>query len=359
MTSTTELDPLVATWARLPGALEGGNPFVSPAWLQAWLQHRGAGTVPKLVAPDELTIAPFGEIRRGPLRIWRLLGHEDSDFAGLLSAGSSTDAWDRVFRELARRRGEWDLLHLHSVPDAPAILEAAARHLGVTAKSREYERCPAVRMSPSWDEFLRTHKKLKYEIRRWAKRLEEQGPVAYEITRPPIGETHARTLEDVERDSWKWTHGNPMFRAGSQREFLLSAMADPALPAHLWLLRVGGEVAAVSLVLEGERRWFYYLATFRDRFRNAGALLMAHIVEDAHRAGCTSVSLLRGDHGYKEAWSDFVEPVHEVIIPSGLRGRVAAATFQLRWRAARSATLHRLRARLFAVGDRRARATDD
>jgi CelD/BcsL family acetyltransferase involved in cellulose biosynthesis len=86
---------------------------------------------------------------------------------------------------------------------------------------------------------------------------------------------------------------------------------------------------------------------------NAGSLLLARIVEAACRGGCTIVDLLRGDHGYKRAWTDRADTVYEIVWPSTLLGRAAVLAYAMRWRAAQSKRLRDLRARWRRVGDRR------
>jgi CelD/BcsL family acetyltransferase involved in cellulose biosynthesis len=120
-------------------------------------------------------------------------------------------------------------------------------------------------------------------------------------------------------------------------------------------MRVSGRLVAYAVVLVGAERWYYYLPSFRKDVPNAGALLLARIVEAACDSGCRIVDLLRGDHGYKRAWSERVENVYQIVWPVTLLGRLAAVAYSTRWRAARSERLQELRSRMRRVGDRRSR----
>ncbi|MGH8437108.1 MAG: hypothetical protein ACRERX_22195, partial [Pseudomonas sp.] len=132
-------------WPAEWGAGAVRTPFQSRAWLHHWLQHRGAALQPFfLVVDGGATIAPFGRLRIMNIRVLRLLGSGDSDYTGLITTRDPAAAWDSVVRELARRRHEWDLLHLHSVAERDAISSAVQTHLGRRASERIYELCPAL-----------------------------------------------------------------------------------------------------------------------------------------------------------------------------------------------------------------------
>lgn len=157
----------------------------------------------------------------------------------------------------------------------------------------------------------------------------------------------------VEESSWKWDYGNPAFGSDSQRDFLLGLLRDPSMGARVWLLRVSSKLVAHVIVLTAEDRWFYYLCVFRKEYPNAGSYLLAQIIEAACSSDCKCVSLLRGEHAYKYAWTDEANPVYEIVCPSNLRGHIAYLGYQIRWRAAASPLLRELRTRLTKAGDRR------
>ena len=117
-------------------------------------------------------------------------------------------------------------------------------------------------------------------------------------------------------------------------------------------LSVGERVAAFGIVLEGATRWCFYLAAYRQEFKNAGSALLARLVEGAHDAGCTSLSLLRGDLHYKYDWANESEdatrlcalPTDSVSSAPCLPGALARCHFPL---------IQRVRSVLLRTGDRR------
>jgi CelD/BcsL family acetyltransferase involved in cellulose biosynthesis len=330
------------------------TPFQSEAWLRHWQRHRGPQHEPfTLVLDDGETIAPLGRMRRRGVRVLQLMGTGDSDFAGLISTREPAQAWDSVAKELARRSREWDLLHLHSVTQRAEIATALQRHLGRSGFDRIYEWCPSITISGTWDQFVARHKRMRENLKRWGKRLEERGRIQITVKPMPLSAQVLDDIEQVERASWRWDHGNAALKPGTQRDFLLGVLSDPTTPARVWLMHVGAELAAFAFVLETSTRWYYYFAVFRQDYKNAGSFLLARIVEAAHTEGCTSFSLLRGDQGYKDSWADTREAVYEIVCPVHMRGHAAAALHSFRWWAARSPHLHRVRGMLFGVGDRR------
>ncbi len=330
------------------------SPFQSPAWLRHWLEHRGAGVESfPLVVDGGATVAPLGRLRVAGLRVLRLLGSGDSDFNGLITTRGADAAWDSVVMELARRRGEWDLLHLHSVAEREAILPALERHLGRPGAARLYEACPFIRITGTWAQFIAARKTLRREVSRWTRRLEEMGPLALHSVQAPVPQEVLDVMVEIERDSWKWEHGNAVFKPGSQRDFLFAVLRDAGAPARVWTLSVGDRVAACAIVLEASTRWCFYLTTYRQEFKNAGSMLLARLVEAAHDAGCTSFSLLRGDLHYKNDWANESEDVYEIVCASNRLGQLGALAYQARWRAATSPLIRRVRSVLFKAGDRR------
>ena len=353
--SRDEFAMLAPRWAAL--AMAGGvrTPYQSYVWLDHWLQHRSGGVEPfVLVLKNGDTIAPFGRVTRAGVRILRLLGTPDSDYAGLVTTRSLDEAWECVARALAEARREFDLLHLHSVREREPIVVALGRWLGGGGRERPYELCPWIPTDQPWEELLAHHgSDFRKMLRRWKRRMEELGELSVERVRPPLTEVLLDELVDVERGSWKWEQGNSSFSPGSSRNLLEAVLRDQRTEATVWLLRVSNRLVAYALVLIGKDRWYYYLSSFRKETANAGSFLLGRIVEAACLEGCVALELLRGDQHYKRAWTELSDTVHEVIWPVNLRGRAASLAFIARWRSARSPRLSRIRAHLFGVGDRR------
>jgi CelD/BcsL family acetyltransferase involved in cellulose biosynthesis len=353
--SLQEFVALGPHWEKLAAAGGVGTPFQSFPWVDQWQRHRGLGLEPFiLVLHGGETIAPLGRGRLVGIRVLQLLGSPDSDYPGLVTTRPLHEAWDGVARALREHRRSFDLLHLHSVRHREPIVSALARHLGSGGRERPYEICPWIRTNSSWSEFLASRGAgLRNEMKRWNRRMQELGEMTIERVRAPAGDALLGELMEVERASWKWEQGSAAFRGGSQRDFLEAVLRDSRSDLVVWLLRVENRLVAYAVVLIGDTRWYYYLTSFRKDVANAGSLLLSHIVEAACTEHCEVLDLLRGNHGYKRAWTDLTHPVYEIAWPSNIRGRAAVLGYAVRWRAARNCKLARLRARLLGIGDRR------
>jgi CelD/BcsL family acetyltransferase involved in cellulose biosynthesis len=346
---------LAPHWEKLAAAGGVETPFQSFAWLDLWLQHRGVGLEPFiLVLHGGETIAPLGRARRAGIRVLQLLGSRDSDYPGLVTIRPSDEAWDAVACTLSQHRGTFDLLHLDSMRNCESIVPALERHLGSGGRKRLYEVCPWIPTNCTWPEFLASlGTGLRNNIKRWNRLMRALGEVTIEPACPPLGDSILSELADVERTSWKWESGNAAFRPGSQRDFLEAVLCDSRSNLVVWLLRIDRRLVAYAIVLAGRARWYHYLTSFRKDSAHAGSFLLSRIAEAACTQSCEALDLLRGDHGYKRAWTNLTTPVFEIAWPSNVRGRTVALGLAVRWRAARSERLARLRARLLRVGDRR------
>ena len=239
-------------WEAIADAGGLQTPFQSFAWIDQWLRHRGNGVEPfALVVQDGATIAPFGIFRVAGTRVLRLLGTGDSDYPGLVTASPADEAWDMVARELARRRGTWDLLHLHSVRNSEVIVAALERNIGTTGCSRLYDVCPWVPTDQSWKSLLASRrKKLRYVGKRWTRQVEARGEVSVEVVGPPVSEALINELVDVERASWKWDLGEAVLKPGAQRDFLEAILQDSRMEQQLWLLRISSQLVAFTHLVE-------------------------------------------------------------------------------------------------------------
>jgi CelD/BcsL family acetyltransferase involved in cellulose biosynthesis len=333
---------------------QGGTPFQSFAWCNQWLKYRGKAYTPFiLVDINRRVIAPFVITIMGGTRVLRLMGTGDSDYLGLVTAMSPGEAWRAVIAELQERKNEWHLLHLHSIKQKDDVLSALRQYKGIAVIERDYEKCPNLPICGTWEAYLAQRKKVRYESRRWEKRVSKLGAVTVDSIAPPLSSELLMEMSDVERGSWKWELGTAALKPGEQADFICAVLQDPQMQARVWCLRTNGKLSAFAVVFEDKTGWYYYLPSFRDSCPNTGAYLLSCIVEEAFRSGCGFVDLLQGDHGYKSLWTDQTVGVAEILGANSLWGRVVLQGYGARWRASSSVVLRRLRNVIKQVGDRR------
>jgi len=341
-------------WRLLETRWEGGTPFQSFAWCNQWLRYRGRGYTPFILTNEDFSlIAPFAMSTMAGSRVLRLIGTGDSDYLGLITSMPPKDAWRRVVAELCERRSDWELLHLHSIRQREEVLAALRQQESITVLERDYETCPNLPIRETWDAYLHRRKKVKHESRRWAKRVREFGVITVDAIALPLPFELVREMIDVERESWKWELGSAALKPGEQADFVCALLQDPRTPAKVWCLRANTRLAAFAVVLEDKVGWYYYLPSFRKSCPNAGAHLLACIVQEAFKQGRRFIDLLQGAHEYKLLWTDDSVGVAEILAAHSLGGRIMLQGYSARWRASRSAVVRRLWNIVRHVGDRR------
>jgi len=72
----------------------------------------------------------------------------------------------------------------------------------------------------------------------------------------------------------------------------------------VFVVRFGGEVAAVLLALRHRATTFSYLSAFDPQYESFGfgRELLAQSIRYAHECGCRQWNFLRGDEPYKFSW---------------------------------------------------------
>lgn len=163
----TELGPYLERWE----ALAGGCAFRSPAWLTTWWRHYGEGDPRRelrvYLAFDSAapTAALAGVLPAYVDRSWsqgrvlRLLGDGEacSDHLGLLAAPESTGAAAAAIAAHLAEQDDWDLVDFAAVDGDDAATHALFDGLALadcTTSRLLADRCWAIELPPTWDEFL-------------------------------------------------------------------------------------------------------------------------------------------------------------------------------------------------------------
>lgn len=334
-------------------ALETGEtaPFQRVAWARAWLASYGEGLEPWILTlgdPVE-AIFPLALDARGGLRTLRFLGHGPSDYLGSIPLDASSERWAAFGRALAAESSRFDLLDLESLFAPDEARHAFAVALDRPYAERAYERCPVIDTTGSWEDYLVDRKKkFRANLKRADRRVEEHGKT--EVARERVTTTLFDALVDVERESWKWKAGTAMFRDPRARKLLARVLLEDPVPHELWTLRIAGDLAGFAIVFRSDSVRFYYLPSFRERYPDCGTKLLADLTRASFGDEIVELDFLRGDEGYKLAWTHRERTVHQLAVAGrSLRGRVALAALRTRWRLARSERARAIRERLLAL----------
>lgn len=155
-------------------------------------------------------------------------------------------------------------------------------------------------------------------VRRGARRLEELGLTHRRVgpDEVPAALADFRALHDARGDRGALL---------SELDRLESAVVAGARRGEARVDVLGGErTVAVTIGFEvAGRLSLYQVARSTEREHgSAGTVLLASVIEDAARAGCHEVDLLRGDEGYKSSFADHERGVGRL---RAARGRRATA----------------------------------
>jgi len=337
------LEALAPEWDQLLADSTASSPFLTWAWVAAWRRTLGDNHALAVVAarhPGDgrlLGLAPFAvEERRAPGG----LGYRALVFLG--SGPAAPDHLDLIVQRgreatvsaalwgAALRRARPDLADLDGLR-AGGLLEALTlRRKADRRRFAEAVPCPYLPLPAAWEEYEASlSRNLRQNLRRYARRLEEEspGPVTRRlVVRPeeldPTLDALARLHQEV-----RGARG----QAGAFRSPALTAFHHLAarrfLEAgrlRLYRLDVAGKaVAIIYCIRQGEVVSFY--TTGYDpayaRF-GPGRDLMAHAIGAAIAEGATEFDFLRGDESYKDQWGARPRWDWRALLPVGARGRL-------------------------------------
>ena len=297
------LQALAPEWAQL-WQQAGSPPFQSPDWLLPWWGVFGTGQprVAVLRAGGKLAaLLPMYVLDEAPERKLLPIGVGLSDYCDALigpaaPAGSASALLHAV---LARAVAEG--VTSCTLPDLTpsAALLAANPPPDWTEAALPDTPCPVLTLAGGIPAGQRRN------IRQSRHRAECKGGWSAEIAIDPV--TMWQVLTDMHRTRWTEL-GEPGGVLADPAVLAFHAAAIPRLAAsatlRIYVLRIGGQVAAVYHTLKAADALCFYLSGFDAAYAAAspGTLLMGHIVDQAAVEGVTELHFLRGAERYKYAW---------------------------------------------------------
>lgn len=295
--ASDDFDSLRAEWDRLFGSGER-EPSASFGWARAILRNHLAGNrewfVVVLRRGDAVeAIIPMLTLRE------RLFGREvvtiqpiqekNNTHSDLLFGADPAllGAWlDQLF-SMNRR---WDVLHLaRLLENAPltAALERELRNRRWLYRMQLEQPSYFLPLPATFESYLAGRSgKFRNYLKRAEKRLAQLGEITFDCG--DAGDAGGRYEEmlDIERDSWKHSHGTAISAVPHQAGFyrdLCSEMRDCGM-LHLSFLRAGGVALAYNLGLIKGGRYYYLKTSYRNEYREYGiatvgrARLIRHLI---------------------------------------------------------------------------------
>ncbi len=328
----TRLGPHEAAWDALVERLPLPSPFLR-SW---WLQH-AAGPNPRFLLVLE------GDALLGGLALeegrWlgvprlRMMGAgalcpDHLDIVAL--PGRGKDVLGAVAAWLCRPGPR--LLDLEGVAAGARVAAA----LPGRVRREVVDVAPWTPLPGDFEDWLRGRSRnFRANLRKAANRLGREG-ATYRVARGDQMAAALAALRQLHAARWGT---RSRFLAAYERFAAAGRVGAARGELAVHELVAGDTVVAAMGCFEVAGRLSFYQSGWvpAHRWRNASTLLLARVVEDACRRGCTEIDLLRGNEPYKQGFATAVRELLRLRAAHGAAGRAALAALVLAGRARRLA----------------------
>jgi CelD/BcsL family acetyltransferase involved in cellulose biosynthesis len=325
-------DELAREWDDLADRVSA-PPFLRPGWFALW---REAFSPP---APSILAVRRHDRLagllpltRRG--RSAASMTNDHTPGFDLLAADEeAADALARAL--LASGASQATLDYVDAEGAGLRSLRRAAAEAGWRLVVRDWERPPYVAIDKTWDEYtLGVDGKLRRDLARRRRRLEELGPVTVEIDdgRERLSELLGEGFA-IESSGWKAARGTAILSRPETRGFYtgLARWAVERGTLRLSFLRVDGRPLAFQLGVEESGTYFFVKGGYDPAYsRFAPAkLLVSEVLRHAFSVGLQRFEFLGPPEPFKLEWTSTCHDLKRVQAfgrtPAGVAAWATAA----------------------------------
>lgn len=329
MRGLAEVERIRDAWHELALASAHDTPYVLPAFLLPWIRRLGGRDEFRFLAAWDgdllVGLAPVVQrcIRRAGVTVLALRGFPDAaptppcDFLVRDGAQGVVEA----FLAHWQRQHDWDALELPTVPvESPTVarLIALARATGLRVTSTPVLETYAVAVTGTWQEFHDSRtKKTRQNLRRGLRWFERQGAARFATYPGDLSHDEAMAqVAQVVAHSWKeHEHG-----ASGWNAFLRDLIGefDRAHLLRLNFLLLDGRAVAYLMDAPFKNAWYAIHNAYDLRYQpgNAGQLMLAHAIEDAHHRRVARYDFT-GDKDYLRRWTQATRSFEHVRIDRG------------------------------------------
>jgi CelD/BcsL family acetyltransferase involved in cellulose biosynthesis len=312
---TRSIASIAEEWDQLADEV-GAPPFLRPGWTTAWWNAFGRGSVRALVARtgDHLTgvlpLARDGSVLRSPT-------NSETPIFGFL-AEDDDGARQLVATLLAAHARRVDLSFIREEDSGLQALKEEARAHGFLTITRPVLLSAYVTTQDPWSAYQATlGAKLRSEIRRRRRRLQELGDLTLQVT------DGSERLEDllseglqVEQSGWKGAHGTAINSSPRRRRFYreVARWAGERGWLRLAFLRLDGRPIAFDLCLETDGVHFLLKTGFDHDFSRfgPGTILRSMMLERAFSGSIDAYEFLGTVAGANNRWKlEWTDRYHE------------------------------------------------
>lgn len=348
-----EFDALEADWNDLfERAGRSTQAFQAFNWLWHWANHFLDPVAPGRAAPRETALA-IVTVRRGGrlVLVWPLVQERTAGLKCLTWMGMPVCQYGDILLDARGEQGAdghhliataWtfirrtlrpDVVRLRKVRSDAAIAPFLAR---IGALTSEHQSAPFLDLSSAtdFDSYeQRYSSKARKNRRRQSRRLEEQGPVRFEVHH---GGPNARRLATqavaLKRD-WLSARGlvSPALLDDRTSAFIADVAEATSHPTgcRVSALSAAGTPSAIDIAFACKGRMLVHVIVYNPAFEKAGAgnLLLEASARDAKAAGFSTFDLLAPGDAYKMEWADGAVAVADHAIPVSVAGRAYTALY--------------------------------
>jgi CelD/BcsL family acetyltransferase involved in cellulose biosynthesis len=335
ITSPDEFMLLRNNWNALAVSSAIGSLFCTHEWFDAAWQWRQQSArlylLANFVGLRLAAVLPLvlSEIPSRGLTVRELsfLTVPDTQACDMLAAEQDSGSACTAFvTELARRRGEWDVIRLKYLTPrsvAASVLWKAFERNGFTTKVFAVPGNPFIAIDTSWVDYYATRsRRLKKANNLAANRAKKAGDLRVEWVAPgrsdPLGVDRllAQAIA-ISGKSWKSRTGNSLDNAGPQ--LFIRRLSDLAAQRgwlSIWILNANNRPIAMEYQLIADGNVYGLRSDFDAEFESAspGTYLSRHLLERLFELGLRRYYMGPGNNAYKHHWTEEVEPVRELTV---------------------------------------------
>lgn len=335
VTSPDEFTVLRNHWNALVVSGANGSLFCNHEWFDAAWQWRQQSArlylLANFVGSRLAAVLPLvrSEVPSRGLTVQELsfLTVPDTQACDMLVADQDgVPACTAFVTELARRRGDWDVIRLkYLTPQsvAASVLSKAFERNGFTTRVFAVPGNPFIAIDTNWENYYATRsRRLKKANNLAANRVKKAGDLRVEWLAPgsrdPAGvDRFLAQAIAISGKSWKSRTGNSLDNAGPQ--LFIRRLSDLAAQRgwlSMWILNANDRPIAMEYQLIADGNVYGLRSDFDAEFESAspGTYLSRHLLERLFDLGLCRYYMGPGNNAYKHHWTEQVEPVRELTV---------------------------------------------
>jgi CelD/BcsL family acetyltransferase involved in cellulose biosynthesis len=301
------------------------HPFLTHEWVRTWWECFGAGReLHVLVVKDgerAIAIVPmmrsFGRLYGSRVRRLEFIGNDHTQRADVIAGDRRQEAYGAIWTTLLRQKGLWDILLFSRLQaDSPtlAALTNLAQGSGYLTGVWHSAEAPYLPIEGGWDDYFhRLSPKLRANLRRRGKRLQQLGDVRLEVV--DSGPDVTGALEEglrIEAAGWKGRAGTAVVADGATHRFyaLLAKRAARRGWLRLNFLNVGGRRIAFDFSLSYAGKAYLLKPAYDPEFAACSpySQLLVRILQDHFDRGVKEFDFLGREDAWKLDWATRTRP---------------------------------------------------